>query len=653
MSRKQVDHDYTLRSMSNLMGERWKKVSDGGERSLIKAPSSASICSQGASAGASGAPAAPAASSSTNTGDLERAARKQFQQDVTPGFVYVLAVFSALGGFLFGYDTGVISGAMLMLKREMELSALWQEVLISSTVAAAALSALLGGFLNGLFGRRVCILLASFFFTVGGIVLSSAPGKEVLLAGRLIVGVGLGIASMTVPVYTAEASPPHLRGQLVTVNTLFITGGQFTASLIDGAFSYMHRSGWRYMLGLSVVPAVIQFMGFLFLPESPRWLIQRGLTQKARRVLSQIRGHQNIDEEYDSIKNSIEEEEKDSGGDGPVIWRMLTYPPTRRALLVGCGLQMFQQLSGINTIMYYSATILQMSGVRDDRLAIWLAGLTTLTNFLFTLLGVWLVERVGRRKLTLGSILGTCLSLSLLAVGFLMSAQHSPPVTFHPLDPDISNSTCSKYPLCEPCMLDPRCGFCYRENGSTLLTSSCVPVNKSSTEHAAWGRCSNSTLMRDKTYWAYNYCPTSFSWLVLLGLVLYLAAFAPGMGPMPWTINSEIYPLWARSTGNACAAGVNWTFNILVSLTFLHLAQYLTYYGAFFLYSSLALLGFAFIYGCLPETKARRLEEIEALFENKLCSCGASDSDEGRQVEYIRVKGSNYHLSDNDASDVD
>ncbi|MEQ2241288.1 hypothetical protein ILYODFUR_023846 [Ilyodon furcidens] len=194
MSRKQVDHDYTLRSMSNLMGERWKKVNDGGERSLIKAPSSGSISSQGAAAGAStpGASAPAAAGASTNTRDLERAARKQFQQDVTPGFVYVLAVFSALGGFLFGYDIGVISGAMLLLKKELDLSALWQEVLISSTVAAAALSALLGGFLNGLFGRRVCILLASFFFTVGGIVLSTAPGKEALLAGRLIVGVGLG-----------------------------------------------------------------------------------------------------------------------------------------------------------------------------------------------------------------------------------------------------------------------------------------------------------------------------------------------------------------------------------------------------------------------------------------------------------------------------
>lgn len=187
MSRKQGDHDYSLRSMSNLMGERWKKVNDGGERSLIRAPSSASISSQqGASTSAS------AAASTSSTGDQERAARKQLQQDVTPAFVYVLAAFSALGGFLFGYDTGVISGAMLLLKREMDLSALWQELLISSTVAAAALSALLGGFLNGLLGRRVCILLASFFFAVGGIVLSTAPGKEVLLAGRLVVGVGLG-----------------------------------------------------------------------------------------------------------------------------------------------------------------------------------------------------------------------------------------------------------------------------------------------------------------------------------------------------------------------------------------------------------------------------------------------------------------------------
>uniref|UniRef100_A0A7M4F8S5 Solute carrier family 2 member 13 n=1 Tax=Crocodylus porosus TaxID=8502 RepID=A0A7M4F8S5_CROPO len=461
------------------------------------------------------------------------------------------------------------------------------------------------------------------------------------------------VASMTVPVYIAEVAPPHLRGRLVTINTLFITGGQFFASVVDGIFSYLAKDGWRYMLGLSAVPAIIQFLGFLFLPESPRWLIQKGQTQKARRILSQMRGNQAIDEEYDSIKNNIEEEEKEVGAAGPVICRMLNYPPTRRALIVGCGLQMFQQLSGINTVMYYSATILQMSGVQDDRLAIWLAALTAFINFIFTLVGVWLVEKMGRRKLTLGSLTGTGIALIILASGFLLSAQVSPRITLNPTAPS-PNATCTKYSYCNGCMLDPNCGLCYKMNKSSVVDSSCIPVSQETTMKAAWGRCSNETMFkREDLFWAYNYCPTPYAWTALLGLILYLVFFAPGMGPMPWTVNSEIYPLWARSIGNACSSGVNWIFNVLVSLTFLHIAEYLTYYGVFFLYAGFAGVGLIFIYGCLPETKGKKLEEIESLFESKLCTCGMSDSDEGRYIEYIRVKGSNYHLSDNDASDVE
>ncbi|XP_062438467.1 proton myo-inositol cotransporter [Rhea pennata] len=648
MSRKASDNvEYTLRSLSNLMGEKRRRQADGsagssaaaaaGERSLIAAAESCSSLNSAASGA-----------------ELERAARRQFQQDETPGFVYVVSVFSALGGFLFGYDTGVVSGALLLLKRELNLDALWQELLVSSTVGAAALSALAGGVLNGLCGRRPCILLASCLFTAGAGVLAAARDKETLLAGRVVVGLGIGVASMTVPVYIAEVAPPHLRGRLVTINTLFITGGQFFASVVDGLFSYLAKDGWRYMLGLSAVPAVIQFLGFLFLPESPRWLIQKGQTQRARRILSQMRGNQAIDEEYDSIKNNIEEEEKEVGSGGPVICRMLTYPPTRRALIVGCGLQMFQQLSGINTVMYYSATILQMSGVQDDRLAIWLAALTAFINFIFTLVGVWLVERMGRRKLTLGSLSGTAVALIILALGFLLSAQVSPRITLTPPDPSHQNSTCTKYSYCNGCMLDPDCGLCYKLNKSGVVESSCIPVDKDSTMKAAWGRCSNETVFKkEDLFWAYNFCPTPYSWTALLGLILYLVFFAPGMGPMPWTVNSEIYPLWARSTGNACSSGVNWVFNVLVSLTFLHTAEYLTYYGAFFLYAGFAGLGLVFIYGCLPETKGKKLEEIESLFENRLCTCGMSDSDEGRYIEYIRVKGSNYHLSDNDASDVE
>ncbi|RVE71275.1 hypothetical protein OJAV_G00050200 [Oryzias javanicus] len=600
-------------------GSRRQRAADHGERSLIGPPS-----------GASGEPP---------DGDAS-----------TPGFVYVLAFFSALGGFLFGYDTGVVSGAMLLLKRRMNLSALWQELLVSSTVGAAAVSALAGGVLNGWLGRRMCILLASFIFSFGGVMLALAPDKVVLLVGRIVVGLGIGIASMTVPVYIAEVSPPHLRGQLVTINSLFITGGQFIASVVDGAFSYLSEDGWRYMLGLSVLPAVLQFLGFICLPESPRWLLQNGQNQEALQVLCRIRGDQNVEEEYDSIKASVEEEEREVRGGGMVILRILSHGPTRRALIVGCGLQMFQQLSGINTVMYYSATILQMAGVRDDREAIWLAAATSATNFVFTLVGVWLVERVGRRKLTLGSLLGTGLSLALLAVGFLLSAQSSPPVTFHPVDPN--NSTCRLYGSCEPCTLDPGCGFCFRENGTKVLESSCVPVHPASTDHAAWGRCYNKTEDGKSPIWAYNYCPTSYSWVVLMGLILYLAFFAPGMGPMPWTVNSEIYPLWARSTGNACSAGVNWIFNVVVSLTFLHVAEYLTYYGAFFLYTGLVFLALLFVLACLPETRGLQLEDIQNLFMGQLCSCGASSPTHSRHVHYIR-HGSGYSSAQYGALDSD
>lgn len=200
------------------MGNRGQKAVDDGERSLI----------------------GPSSRDAATGGDiLDR-------DPSTPVFVYVLAFFSALGGFLFGYDTGVVSGAMLLLKKEMNLDTLWQELLVSSTVGAAALSALSGGSLNGWLGRKICILIASFIFSVGGIILSLSPNKEVLLVGRITVGLGIGIASMTVPVYIAEVSPSHLRGQLVTINALFITGGQFIASVVDGAFSYLSRDGWRY-----------------------------------------------------------------------------------------------------------------------------------------------------------------------------------------------------------------------------------------------------------------------------------------------------------------------------------------------------------------------------------------------------------------------
>lgn len=539
------------------------------------------------------------------------------KQEIT-GYVFVLSTFAAIGGFLFGYDTGVVSGAMLLLKDEFGLSSLLQEVIVSVTIGVAFVGALCGGFLSDKFGRRVCTILASLVFTAGAVVLGVAQNVEMLIAGRATLGLGIGLASMTVPVYIAEIAPAHLRGRLLTVNTLFITGGQFVASVLDGAFSYLEHDGWRYMLGLAGVPSAIQLIGFIFLPESPRWLMKHGDEDSARSVLQKIRGTKEVEDELEDIRATCEEDKKSRQGGTPTLLLMLKSPNMRRALIVGCGLQLFQQISGINTVMYYSASIIKMAGVRDQHTAIWLAAMTAGINFVFTLVGVWLVERIGRKPLILGSLLGVILSLVVLAVGFQLAAFNSPPITY---TQSLDNSSCRAYSSCEGCIDNNACGFCYTEVNSKAYNGSCIASDSADDNaNSLYGRCSSSANMtQDSVIWAYDYCPTSYSWIAVLGLSLYLMFFAPGMGPMPWTINAEIYPLWARSTGNSMSAATNWISNLVVSMTFLTLTETITKYGTYWLFVGVAVIGFAFFILLLPETKGRKLEDVEELFSKPWC----------------------------------
>ena len=252
-----------------------------------------------------------------------------------------------------------------------------------------------------------------------------------------------------------------------------------------------------------------------------------------------------------------------------------------------------------------------MAGTKSDEQAIWLAVPVAFTNFAFTLIGVFVVERMGRRKLLLGSLTGVVMSLLLLSVTFYFELQSSPHISIRP---NITDNSCTTgYDYCYSCIEDRGCGFCYSKSGSDIVNGSCLPVvSNYDTDHAENGTCDTTD---GHLHWGYDHCPFALSWLAVLGLILYLAWFAPGMGPMPWTVNSEIYPQWARSFGNSSSATTNWVCNLLVSISFLHLTRILTKCGAFGLYAAIAFVGWLFVYYFVPETKDKTLEEVTKLFE--------------------------------------
>ncbi|KAL4226775.1 hypothetical protein ACF0H5_014754 [Mactra antiquata] len=537
------------------------------------------------------------------------------------------------------FVSGIGLGSMLLIGDYWNLTTIWKELIVSATVGAAAVFALIAGYVTDAIGRKKSVMIASVVFTIGAGIMGGAINKEMLLVGRLVVGAGIGFASMSIPVYVAEAAPADIRGRLVTINQLFITIGIVISSVVAGLFSTDKKNGWRYMLGLAGVPSIIQFFGFIGLPESPRWLMEKGRTDDARKALQQIRKVKGVDNEIREIELAIQQSQQ-SEGDG-VLSRMLSTQPVRRALFLGCGMQLFQQLCGINTVIYYSASILKLAGFPVE-LAIWLVCVPNAVNMLCTFIGIWLVEKSGRRWLTIISMIGVMIGLAVLAVGFQLSIKFTPKISVFEAQlygNHMTNDTnkCFSINLCENCITEEKCGFCY-DPDSPESTGSCLPVFDEHPERYAFLEYNDTTSTNNMTQatfrcnktstwdlersdrafnWADSFCPTDYSWMAVLGLALFVMGFAPGLGPMPWTINSEIYPTWARSTGTSLATATNWVFNLIVSLTFLSLLESVGKYGTFWLYFGVCFIGLIFMFVMLPETKNKSLEQVQELFMSK------------------------------------
>ena len=435
-------------------------------------------------------------------------------------FVYTAVAIAALGGLLFGYDTGVISGAILFIKVEFSLSPTMEELVVSAVLMGAVLGAGAGGALTGRFGRRKMIILAGIVFTFSAIGTALAPTVGWLIVAMVASGIGIGIASFISPMYIAELSPAEVRGSLVAVNMLAITTGILAAYLVDYAFSASH--GWRYMFGLAVVPSIGLVIGMWWLPDSPRWLISKSKIDQARQVLRRARTTSDVGQEIKDIQQSMAER-GESGMAG------LFQPSLRMPMIVGLGLATFQQITGINTVIYYAPTIFKFAGISAAGPAILAGAGLALVMWCFHVLAIFLLDRIGRRPLLLTGVAGQIVGLGVLGAAF-------------------------QFPQLASFKSDVAIG----------------------------------------------------------GLVIYVACFAFGLGPIFWLLISEIYPLKNRGVAMSAVSVTNWALNLLVAVSFLTLLSLLGHAGTFWLYGLVAIGAWIFFYKLVPETKGKSLEQIEA-----------------------------------------
>ena len=268
-------------------------------------------------------------------------------------FVILVAAITSIGGLLFGYDTGVISGAILFIRDDFILSSTAQEITVSAVLIGAVIGASVSGLLADKYGRKIMIVLSSIIFGMGAIFSAFSPNVYALVTSRIVVGVAIGMASFIVPLYIAEVAPINIRGALVSLNQLVITMGIVLSYMVDLYFAPTET--WRWMLGMAVLPSIILAFGMIFMPPSPRWLISKGYKSKATKVLERVRGIKNVDKEVKEIEETLLLENEGK-------WSDLLDPKIRSALIIGIGLAAFQQLTGINTVIYYAPTIMEFAG---------------------------------------------------------------------------------------------------------------------------------------------------------------------------------------------------------------------------------------------------------------------------------------------------
>ncbi|KAH6897472.1 general substrate transporter [Thelonectria olida] len=479
-------------------------------------------------------------------------------------FVIVLTFAAGISGLLFGYDTGVVSAMLVSIGTSLSdrnLTSMDKSIITSATSLFALFLSPFSSVLADRFGRKRVILLADLLFTVGALLQAWSSTVSGMVIGRCIIGAGVGAASFVVPLYISEVAPASHRGRLVTTNSMFITGGQVVAYVVGWAFATFgsKETGWRWMVGLGALPAMMQAVMIFFMPETPRWLVKVGQAGVAKTVIQKINGDasmHNADLVVKEIELEVREEYeaqrlREHQTSSRLKWlgqwhNLISVGKHRRALAIACLLQGFQQLCGFNSLMYFSATIFTIVGFSNPTLT---SMVVAVTNFLFTLAALVLIDRIGRRRILLYSI-------PFMIAGLLLSAY----------------------------------GFSFLSIGQSSEVSEANPPTGNSGHEVA-------------------------GITVLVSIMVYVASYAIGMGNVPW-MQSELFPLAVRSLGSGVSTATNWGANFVVGLTFLPMMDLLTPSWTFVLYAIVCVVGYFLVWRIYPETSGLSLEEATALLEN-------------------------------------
>ena len=496
-----------------------------------------------------------------------------------------IAFIVSLGGFLFGFDAGIISGVMEFAGPKFNLNDTQWGWVVSSPSFAAMFAMLISGRLSDVVGRKTILLAVAFLYALSAILSAYAGSYEMLYIARMIGGLAFGAALILAPTYIAEIANAENRGTLVSVQQLNIVLGFFAAFICNNYFNVLNNGDnfltddnvWRWMLGVETFPAILYFILLFFVPRSPRWLIGKNKIKEAEKILTQLHGGEKAKEESEAILNSLNENKE------KVAFSELFKPALRFIVIVGLVLGVLQQITGINAIYFYATTIFKQTGIGTD--AAFTSGiLLSGTTVVFTLVAMVLIDRIGRRPLLLAGIGGIALSLLLCAYGFNQAKYQLTP------------SKISQIEGIEASALSEIFGKTYDND-----------VDFKNEMKAALGNQNYVKNEGDLIEAAVEMNAT----LVLIGILGFIACFAFSLGPAMWVMLSELYPNKYRGLAIGFIGFINSFSSWLVQQIFPWELSNLGNAISFLIFGVIALIGFFILLKILPETKGKSLEELE------------------------------------------